>query len=100
MTSKEMNREMNQGIPEETLPVSVSYQHMLDTIFDTAEGIPVPFSCSYVKSTGEVIKLCDAQGVRFEGPRRAYLLVKVAGGVRRLRTVSIVTFNGADVWLW
>lgn len=100
MTSKGMSKGINQGIPEETLPVSVSYQHMLDSLFDTAEGVPVPFSCSYVKSTGEVIKLSDAQGVRFEGPRRTYLLVKVAGGVRRLRTVSIVTFNGADVWLW
>ncbi len=98
--NKGTNKGMQEEVQEEALPVSVSYQWMLDSIFDTAEGVAVPFSCSYVKSTGEVIKLCDAQGVRFEGPRRAYLLVKVAGGVRRLRTVSIVTFNGADVWLW
>ena len=90
------------GEAEGVLPCSVTYQRMLDELLGGGGGggcSPV-FSCTYIKATGEVIRLSGVRAVRFEGVRREVVLVKVGGGVRRLRTACIVVYNGREVYLW
>ena len=82
------------GEAEGVLPCSVTYQRMLDELLGGGGGVCSPvFSCTYVKATG-------VRAVRFEGVRREVVLVKVGGGVRRLRTACIVVHNGREVYLW
>lgn len=89
------------GAAEGVLPCSVTYQRMLDELLGGGGGGCSPvFSCTYVKATGEVIRLSGVRAVRFEGVRREVVLVKVGGGVRRLRTACIVVHNGREVYLW
>ena len=93
--------EFDDRIAEEAgLPLSISYQCMLDTMLGGGEEDSPLFSCSYVKASGEVITLSSVRAIRFEGFRRSYILVRVGGGVRRLRTSSIVSFNGRELHLW
>lgn len=89
------------GEAEGVLPCSVTYQRMLDELLGGGGGVSSPvFSCTYIKATGEVIRLSGVRAVRFEGVRREVVLVKVGGGVRRLRTACIVVYNGREVYLW
>ncbi len=82
------------------LPLSISYQCMLDSMLGGGSEDSPLFSCRYVKASGEVVSLSSVRAIRFEGFRRSRVLVRVDGGVRRLRTSCIVSFNGRELHLW
>jgi len=82
------------------LPLSISYQCMLDTMLGGGEADSPLFSCRYVKASGDVVSLSSVRAIRFEGFRRSHILVRVGGGVRRLRTSCIVSFNGRELHIW
>ena len=82
------------------LPLSISYQCMLDSMLGGGGEDSPLFSCRYVKASGEVVSLSSVRAIRFEGFRRSHVLVRVGGGVRRLRTSCIVSFNGRELHIW
>ena len=93
------------GEAEGVLPCSVTYQRMLDELLGGGGGGSSPvFSCTYVKATGEVIRLSGVRAVRFEGVRREVVLVKVGGGsvgcvLRVLWCTTVVRYiYGSVVW--